>query len=107
MPAVVKLMELICTSEKSLHELTEGFVIYPQVLENVRVTDKNASMQDEAVLAEVRACEEMLGDSGRMLVRASGTEPVVRVMAEAPSREICRECVDRVIAVMRERGFLQ
>ncbi len=103
----IKLMELICNSGKSLHELTEGFVVYPQVLENVRVTDKNAAMRDEAVLAAVAAAEQTLNGAGRMLVRASGTEPLVRVMAEAESMEQCRACVDSVIAVMRERGLLQ
>ena len=103
----IKLMELICTSEKSLHELTEGFEIYPQVLENVRVTDKNEAMQCPAVLDAVAACEQKLAGTGRMLVRASGTEPVVRVMAEAADPALCRECVDTVIAVMREKGLLQ
>ena len=102
----IKLMELICTSGKSLHELTEGFTVFPQVLENVRVTDKEAATGDEAVKAAVAAAEEKLGGNGRMLVRASGTEPVVRVMAEAETEELCRECVDGVIAVMRERGLL-
>ena len=102
----IKLMELICTSEKSLHELTEGFTVYPQVLENVRVTNKDAAMQSTAVAATVAACEQTLGDRGRMLVRASGTEPVVRVMAEADDKALCRECVDRVINTMREEGFL-
>ena len=60
--------------------------IYPQVLENVRVTDKKAAQNDPAVQAAVRAVAEALGDTGRILVRESGTEPVVRVMVEAPDR---------------------
>ena len=103
----IKLMELICNSGKTLHELTEGYTVYPQVLENVRVTDRDAVMQDAELLAAVQAEEEKLNGSGRMLVRASGTEPVVRVMAEAQSQEVCRECVNNIIAVMKKKGYLQ
>ena len=103
----IKLMELICNSEKTLHELTEGYVIYPQVLENVRVIDKEKTLQNEAVQKAIAAAEEDLAGTGRILVRASGTEPVVRVMAEAESIEMCRKCVFDIIAVMRRRGLLQ
>jgi phosphoglucosamine mutase len=102
----IKMMELICNSDKTLHELTEGYVIYPQVLENVRVVDKKTAMEDPAVLKAIAAAEEDLAGMGRVLVRASGTEPVVRVMAEADDKALCRECVDRVINTMREEGFL-
>jgi len=103
----IYLMEMICNSGKSLHALTEGFVRYPQLLKNVRVVDKRAAMEEEAVLAAVAAAEAELDGAGRMLVRASGTEPVVRVMAEAESMEMCEKCVADVIAVMRKRGLLQ
>ncbi len=103
----IKLMELICNSDKTLHELTEGFVVYPQVLENVRVVDKQKAMEDAAVLKAIAAAEEDLAGAGRVLVRASGTEPVVRVMAEAESIELCRKCVFDIIAVMKRRGLLQ
>lgn len=103
----IKLMELICNSDKTLHELTEGYVIYPQVLENVRVTDKEMAMKDDAVLRAIAAAEEDLAGTGRVLVRASGTEPLVRVMAEAESIELCRKCVFDIIAVMKKRGLLQ
>ena len=103
----VKLMEVICNSEKTLHELTEGYVSYPQMLENVRVIDKEKAITDEAVQKVITAAEEELSDTGRILVRASGTEPVVRVMAEAESIEMCRKCVFDIIAVMRRRGLLQ
>jgi phosphoglucosamine mutase len=103
----IKMMELICNSDKTLHELTEGYVIYPQVLENVRVVDKKTAMEDPAVLKAIAAAEEDLAGMGRVLVRASGTEPVVRVMAEAESIEMCRKCVFDIIAVMKRRGLLQ
>ena len=103
----IKMMELICNSDKTLHELTEGYVIYPQVLENVRVVDKKKAMEDPAVLKAITAAEEDLAGMGRVLVRASGTEPVVRVMAEAESIEMCRKCVFDIIAVMKRRGLLQ
>lgn len=103
----IKMMELICNSDKTLHELTEGYVIYPQVLENVRVVDKQKAMEDPAVLKAIAAAEEDLAGAGRVLVRASGTEPVVRVMAEAESIEMCRKCVFDIIAVMKKRGLLQ
>ena len=103
----IQLMELICNSDKTLHELVEGYVTYPQVLENVRVIDKEKTMEDEAVLKAIAAAKEDLAGTGRILVRASGTEPVVRVMAEAESIEMCRKCVFDIIAVMRRKGLLQ
>lgn len=102
----LQLMEQICNSDRSLYELTEGFERYPQVLKNVRVTDKALTMQDPQVLDAVHTVETELGDTGRILVRASGTEPMVRVMVEAQSREACERYVDGVIATMKKRGFL-
>ena len=103
----IKLMELICNSGKTLHELTQGFVPYPQVLENVRVKDKEKAMGDAELGRAISAAEQMLADTGRILVRASGTEPVIRVMAEAESLDACRQCVRDIIAVMEGRGLLQ
>ncbi|MBR6726625.1 MAG: phosphoglucosamine mutase [Clostridia bacterium] len=100
------LMEQICNSDRSLYQLTEDFVRYPQVLKNVRVTDKALAMQDADVLAAVAEAEAALGDSGRILVRASGTEPMVRVMVEAEGQDICERWVDSVIDVMKRKGFL-
>ena len=102
----IKLMELICSSGKTLHELTEGYTVYPQILENVRVTDKTAALQSAKVLTAIKNAEKELNGTGRMLVRASGTEPVVRVMAEAESMALCRACVDGVINAMREAGVV-
>ena len=102
----INLMELICNSGLSLAKLTEEYITYPQVLKNLRVTDKKAVMQDEAVLAAVKQAGDALGDSGRILVRASGTEPKVRVMVEAPTTAICEQHVDAVIAVIEKGGYV-
>ena len=80
--------------------------IYPQVLKNVVVTDKDTAMQNAAVQAAVQRCEARLGDSGRMLLRKSGTEPLLRVMAEAETDEACHQAVDEVIDAMRAEGLL-
>ena len=89
----------------SLSKLAEPLVIYPQVLENVRVSDKAAAQADKDVCKAVDAAAEALGDSGRILVRESGTEPLVRVMVEAESIEICRKYVDSVVKVILDKGF--
>ena len=102
----IKLMELICNSGKTLHQLSEGYVPYPQLLESVRASDKEKAMADEAVQEAIRAAQAALGDTGRVLVRASGTEPVIRVMAEAPSAELCQKCVSDITDTMKKRGLL-
>ena len=74
------------------------------MLENVRVSDKEAAQSDPDVQAAVAKVAEALGDTGRILVRPSGTEPVVRVMVEAPEKETCRQYVDEVVAVIKLKG---
>ena len=101
----LKMMEVMLAKKKPLSELAAPFKVYPQVLENVRVTDKKAAQDDAAVQEMVHAVAEALGDTGRILVRESGTEPVVRVMVEAPEEEICRKYVDEVVSVIEERGY--
>ena len=91
--------------EVPLSKLAEPLEIYPQVLTNVRVTNKAAARNDEDVQAAVKKAENELGDSGRILVRESGTEPVIRVMAEAPSEEICRKYVDSVVEIVKRKGY--
>ncbi len=93
----LKVMEVMMAKKKPLSSLVEGFEVYPQILKNVRVRDKSAVMNNEDVLKAVRNAENELGDSGRILVRESGTEPVIRVMAEAASRELCEKCVDSIV----------
>ena len=102
----LKIMEVMMARKKKLSELTEGFTVYPQVLTNVRVTDKKAAQDDADVQAAVQQVADALGDTGRILVRESGTEPVVRVMVEAESEEVCRKYVDSVVDVIKEKGFV-
>ncbi len=77
---------------------------YPQLLQNVRVQDKKAAQNDPDVQAAVQAVAEKLGDTGRILVRESGTEPLIRVMVEAQSESLCREYVSEVVEVIRRKG---
>ena len=100
------IMEAVIESRKTLGELAKEVRIYPQLLKNVKVKDKAAAMEDADVIEAVKRAEEELGSDGRILVRASGTEPLVRVMVEAESDEICAKYVYDVIAVMRKRGLL-
>ena len=101
----LKMMEVMMAKKKSLSQLCEGLTIYPQVLKNVRVTDKRAAQDDPAVQAAVAAVAERLGSAGRILVRESGTEPLVRVMVEAESQELCEECVDSVVDTIIAGGY--
>ena len=100
----LKGMEVMLEKKQPLAKLASEVEIYPQVLKNVRVEDKKAAQEDEAVQAETRKVAEALGSDGRILLRQSGTEPVVRVMVEAPDMETCERYVDQVIRVMKERG---
>ena len=94
----------IKAKKKTLSQLCEGFTVYPQILKNVRVADKAVAQADPDVQAAVAEVAAKLGDSGRILVRESGTEPVVRVMVEAQSKEIREEYVDFVIDAIRRKG---
>ena len=101
----LKMMEVMLAKKVPMSKLAEPLKIYPQVLENVRVTDKKAAQNDPAVQEAVKAVAEALGDSGRILVRESGTEPVVRVMVEAPDHDTCQKYVDEVANVICEKGY--
>ena len=100
----LKLMEVMLAKKKTMSQLCEGLTIYPQVLKNVRVQSKPEAQNDPAVQAAVQAVADRLGDTGRILVRESGTEPVIRVMVEAPSKALCQECVDQVVDVICAQG---
>ena len=102
----IKLMQAMLSKKVPLSILTQDLKIYPQVLKNVRVLDKERALNDFAVQNAVREVTERLGDQGRILLRKSGTEPVLRVMVEAPTNEMCEENVDAVIAVMHQRGLV-
>ena len=101
----MKIMEVMMAKKKPLSELHADLTIYPQVLKNVRVADKARAQADPDVQAAVSEIAAKLGDSGRILVRESGTEPVVRVMVEAETEDICREYVDHVLEVIRKKGY--
>ncbi len=100
----LKIMEVMLAKKKKLSELCAGLTIYPQVLKNVRVHSKPEAQNDPAVQAAVQAVAEKLGNTGRILVRESGTEPVIRVMVEAPTKAICQEMVDQVVDVICAQG---
>lgn len=100
----IKMMEVILEKKQPLSRLAEPVHIYPQVLENIRVKDKQAAREDRDVQDAVNRVEQELGTEGRVLVRESGTEPVMRVMVEARDGDKCREYVDRIIRVMVDKG---
>ena len=97
-------MEVMMEKKQSLSELCKGFTFYPQVLKNIRVANKANAQEDEDVQAAVADVAAKLGDSGRILVRESGTEPVIRVMVEAENHDICEKYVDEVIEVIKRKG---
>jgi len=101
----LKLMEVMVENKTSMSELTRGLNIYPQLLVNVRVTSKLAVMEDSDVLAAAKKVEDELGDDGRILLRESGTEPLIRVMVEAKTDELCKKYVDSVVNVIKDKGF--
>ena len=102
----LKMMEVLLARGKKMSELAEPVKFYPQVLKNVRVKSKPDAQNDPDVQAAVQKVAEELGDNGRILVRESGTEPVIRVMVEADTDEICEKYVDDVIAVIKEKGHI-
>ena len=102
----LKLMEVMLAKGKPMSELAAPVKFYPQVLKNVRVKSKPDAQNDPDVQAAVQKVADELGDTGRILVRESGTEPVIRVMVEAESNEICEKYVDQVIEVIKEKGHL-
>ncbi len=100
----LKIMEVMLEKKTRLSELIKPVTIYPQLLVNVKVQDKTAAEQDEDVQAAVKAVEEALGNTGRILVRESGTEPLLRVMVEAETDEICHKYVYQVVDVLKAKG---
>ncbi|MDE6953430.1 MAG: phosphoglucosamine mutase [Erysipelotrichales bacterium] len=100
----LKIMETMVENKRTLAQLTEPVEIYPQLLINVRVKDKKTTREDPDVIAAVKKAEEILGDEGRILVRESGTEPVIRVMVEAKTDDLCHEHVLNVVNVIKAKG---
>jgi len=101
----IELMEAMLDSKQTLSRLAAPMISYPQVLKNVRVADKAAVRENEHVQRVVREVGEKLGGAGRVLLRESGTEPVIRVMAEAKNLRMAEECVSEMIAAMKEEGL--
>ena len=101
------IMEVMTRKKTTLATAASEVRIYPQLLKNVRVADKKAARENEALQAEVKKVADYLGEDGRILVRESGTEPVIRVMVEATEDGICARCVDQVIAVLEREGLVR
>ena len=102
----IKVMEAVTETKQPLSVLASGMTMYPQVLKNVIVTDKDETLNCPEVQAAVKKAEEELGENGRVLLRKSGTEPLLRVMSEATTKELCEEKVDAIIAAMDKAGKL-
>ena len=102
----IMMMNILVDTQLPLSVLAEGVRMYPQVLKNVVVDDKDGTLNDPAVMAAVTKCTNELGDNGRVLLRKSGTEPLLRVMAEAGSDNECEEKVDAIIDAMKASGHL-
>lgn len=103
----LKVMEVMLEKKEALGKLASEVEIFPQVLKNVRVHDKQQAQDDPKVQEEVGKVAKKLGNDGRILLRQSGTEPVVRVMVEASSKELCEKYVDQVIEVMKQQGHVE
>ncbi|WP_058990490.1 phosphoglucosamine mutase [Anaerococcus rubeinfantis] len=101
----LRLMEAMIDNKASLSELKRELKIYPQVLKNVRVKDKSAVLSDESIKNIIEKESQDLKDSGRILVRESGTEPLIRVMAEAETKEIANEKVDNIVEAIEKSGL--
>ena len=101
----IKMMEVILEEKQPLSKLAAPVKIYPQLLKNVRVRDKKTAREDRDVVAAVNAVAEKLGSEGRILVRESGTEPVIRVMVEAETDELCEKYVSQVVDVIKTQGL--
>ncbi len=101
----LKIMEVMMAKKMTLSQLTAPVHIYPQVIVNVRVSDKAAAQSDPDVRAAAESAERELGGNGRILVRGSGTEPLVRVMVEAESKAACERVAGGVVRVLQDKGY--
>ncbi len=101
----LKIMEAFLESKQPVSKLFEGFTRYPQITHNIRVADKDAVLNDADVQAAKREVEQALGDNGRILLRKSGTEPLIRVMVEAQGETLCETMIAKVVDVIRAKGY--
>lgn len=99
----IKMMEVMLEKKMPMSELAAPYKAYPQVLKNVRVADKAAVRTDEEIQQCIREIEALLGEDGRILVRESGTEPIIRVMVEAKDLETCQKYVDQVAGLIAKK----
>lgn len=103
----IKIMEVLLESKTTLSRLVSPLEIYPQQLKNVLVTDKETVMKDADVLAAADAVSAELGEDGRVLLRPSGTEPMIRIMVEATSLELGDSYIDRIYQIIHKKGYTQ
>lgn len=101
----LKIMEAVIEKKSTLSLLTRELKLYPQLLVNVKVKDKDKVMNDSDVISAEKEVSNILSDEGRILLRPSGTESLIRVMVEAKTEEICRDCIDRVNRVIKDKGY--
>lgn len=101
----LQILKIMKETGKTVQELCEGLFIYPQLLENVQVKNKEEALNDEGLKAQIQAVADELKDEGRILVRPSGTEPLIRVMVEAKTDELCQQYVGKVVQYMKENDF--
>ncbi len=101
----LKLLQIMKDTNKSLEELSEGLFIYPQLLKNVKVNNKEEALKDPKLLDVIQEVADELGDEGRILVRPSGTEPLVRVMVEAKTDALCESYVQRVVDFIEQNQY--
>jgi phosphoglucosamine mutase len=101
----IMVTEEICDSKSSLSTLVEEVTVYPQYLKNVRVSDKDEVMNDKEVLGTVKEVEALIDGKGRVLLRPSGTEPLIRVMTECETEEKCHEYADIIVQAIINGGY--
>ena len=101
----IMVLEEMCDSKSSLSSLVEDVMTYPQYLKNVRISDKDEVMNDKNVLACVKDVEKFIDGKGRVLLRPSGTEPLIRVMIEAETEEKCHEYADIIVKAIVDGGY--
>lgn len=99
----LKVMEVIMAKKTTLSKLTEGFKKYPQTLINVKVKNKDTAMKDSDLKMAIEEVEKLLGDDGRLLVRASGTEPMIRVMVETSSEKNCKKYANKIVDLIKKK----
>ena len=101
----LKLMDVMINEKKSIKELADDVKLFPQVLKNIEVNDKNKCINDNMLLETIKKEEIKLSKNGRILVRKSGTENIIRIMVEAKNIDICKECVDVIYRKIIELGY--